>query len=267
MAPDAEHWIVVDRADLALFRSLEDRRTTLVTTEDVFPVWARRLDLRKVGLRSNVWLQARGRPIRGWLIQQLVKLALSTQLTADVIVHADSDVVLLRPFSSSQVIDGQGRVRLYAQPGGVDERLPNHVRWHRSAEKVLGLAHAQLPLPDFITSLVPWSRANVQALLEHVERHTGRHWARALAAAWDISEYTLYGRFATDVLGPTNGQHPTSASLCRDYWTPSPLARRELESFLDALGRDEIGVSITAKAGMDPAGYGEIVASRWSDPG
>jgi hypothetical protein len=263
-APSVEHWIVVDRADLALFGSLQSSRTTLLTTEDVLPVWLRRLDIRRIGLRSNIWVQARGKPVRGWLVQQMIKLALAQRLTADVLVHADSDAVLMRPFRTSSVIDGDGRVRLYAQPDAVDETLPNHVLWHRSAEKLLGIEPAELPLPDFITSLVPWKRQNAVALLEHVQRNTGRHWLRALAAAWNVSEYTLYGRFATNVLGESGRQYVTSSSLCRDYWTPVPLSRQELEAFLDGIGPEEIGVSITAKAGMRPEDYVEVLEQHWA---
>jgi hypothetical protein len=207
-------------------------------------------------------VQARGKPVRGWLVQQLIKLALAEELTADVLVHTDSDVVLLRPFRTSSVIDGDGRVRLYSQPDAVDETLPDHVLWHRSAEKLLGIEPATIPLPDFITSLVPWKRQNAVALLEHVERNTGRHWMRALAAAWNVSEYTLYGRFATNVLRESALQYVTSSSLCRDYWTPVPLSRQELEAFVDGISPEEIGVSITAKAGMRPADYAEVLERR-----
>jgi Family of unknown function (DUF6492) len=263
-ATAVEHWIVVDRADLALFRSLQSNRTTLLTTEDVLPVWLRRLDIRRIGLRSNIWVQTRGKPVRGWLVQQMIKLALAQQLTADVLVHADSDVVLMRPFRTSSVIDGDGRVRLYAQPGAVDERLPNHVLWHRRAEKLLGIEHAALPLPDFITSLVPWKRQNAVALLEHIEKETSRHWLRALAGAWNISEYTLYGRFAMDVLRVEAGQYTTASSLCRDYWEPVPLSRQELEAFLDSTGEDQVAVMVTAKAGMQPDDYAEVFEQRWT---
>jgi Family of unknown function (DUF6492) len=263
-APSVEHWIVVDRADLPSFRSLQNDRTTLLTTEEVLPLWLRRLDIRRIGLRSNIWVQARGKPVRGWLVQQLIKLALAEELSADVLVHVDSDVVLLRPFRTSSVVDGDGRVRLYADHDAIDETLSNHVLWHRSAERLLAIRRAGLPLPDFITSLVPWKRQNAVALLEHVERNTGRHWLRALAAAWDVSEYTLYGRFVTDVLGETAGQYVTSSSLCRDYWRPVPLPARELEAFLDGIGPEEIGVSITAKAGMRPADYVEVLERRWA---
>ena len=64
-----------DSADRDRFASLANARRTEITTEDILPVWLRRLNLRKVGLRSNLW--ARGKPIRGWLVQQLVKLAVA----------------------------------------------------------------------------------------------------------------------------------------------------------------------------------------------
>src|SRR5688572_15011455 len=52
-APSFEHWIVVDRADLPLFASLRNNRTVLVMTEEILPLWLRRLDIRRIGLRSN----------------------------------------------------------------------------------------------------------------------------------------------------------------------------------------------------------------------
>jgi hypothetical protein len=263
-APSGEHLIVVDRADLELFQSLENGRATLVATEDVLPLWLRRLDIRRIGLRSNLWIQSRGKPVRGWLVQQLVKLALAEELTADVLVHADSDVVLVRPFRASSVADHAERVRLVAQPDAIDESMPNHVAWHRSAEKLLGIGRAGLPLPDFITSLVPWKRENAVAMLEHVERNTGRHWLRALAGAWNVSEYTLYGRFVRDVLGEEAGQYVTSSSLCHDYWTHAPLSAQELEAFLDGIGPEEVAVSITAKAGMRPEDYVDVLERRWA---
>jgi hypothetical protein len=263
-APSGEHWIVVDRADLPLFRTLQSNRTTLVATEEVLPLWLRRLDIRRVGLRSNLWVQARGRPVRGWLVQQLVKLALTEELTADLVIHADSDVVLLRPFQMSSLTDRDGRVRLYARPGAVDEKLPNHVLWHRTAERLLGIEEARVPMTDFITSFVPWKRENAVALLEHVQTNAGRHWLRALAAAWDVSEYTLYGRYVTNVLGESGGQYLTSSSLCRDYWSHVPLSGPELEVFLNGVRPEEVAVSITAKAAMRPADYVDVLERRWA---
>jgi Family of unknown function (DUF6492) len=263
-APTAEHWVVVEGPDLPLFRSLQDARTTLVTTEEVLPLWLRRMNLRRVGLRSSIWLQARGRPVRGWLVQQLAKLAVSEQLTADVVVFADSDVVLMRPFNSASVVGPDGRMRLYAHPDAIDERLPNHVRWHRSAERLLGVEPIDFPMPDYIAALVPWKRENAAALLARIEATTGRHWLRAVAAASDVSEYVLYGRFVAEVLGEDAGQFVTSSPLCRDYTATAPLSDGELAAFIDGVVPGEIAISITAKAGMRPADYVEMLERRWA---
>ena len=238
----------------------------MVAKEDVLPLWVRRLDTVKVG-RSNAWVRVHGLPVRGWLLQQLVKLAVAEQLSADLLVYADSDVVLLRPFSVSSLVDADGRVRLYAREDYIDAGLPDHVRWHRSAEKLLGIEPACLPMPDFISSLVPWKRENAVALLEHIERTTGKHWLRALASAWHVSEYTLYGRFAQDVLGTSGGQFVSSAPLCSDYYKRVPLTVPELKTLLDRVGPDEIAVSITSKAGMDPEQYVDVLERRWADLG
>ena len=262
-ATSVEHWIVVDRGDLSSFRHLQNNRTTVVAKEEVLPLWVRRVDTLKLGLRSNVWVQARGRPVRGWLLQQLVKLAVAEWLSADVIVYADSDVVLIRPFSPDAVVDDCGRVRLYERPSYVNEAMPNHLRWHRSTERLLGISPAQIPIPDFISSLVPWKRENALALLEHVERTTGRHWLRALAAAWDVSEYTLYGRFVQDVLGSA-GQFASSAPLSFDYYKHVPLTVPELTSLLHNVSEDICAVSLTSVAGMNPKDYVELIEQQWA---
>ena len=157
LAPSVEHYIVVDRADRRLFASLENRRTTLLTKEEVLPIWLQRVNTLRIGLHSNLWMQARGKPIRGWLVQQLVKLAFAERLETEVLVHADSDVVLMRPFELSSVVDGEGRVRLCMKADAIDAGLPNHVRWHRTAERLLAIGRAELPLPDFISG---WSRGD-----------------------------------------------------------------------------------------------------------
>ena len=245
----SDHVIIVDRADLPKFRELESGRRRIVATEDVLPKRVWRLEARRVGLRSNVFLHL-GKPVRGWLVQQLVKLAASREIAADVIVHADSDVVLVRPFDAESLVDAKGRIRLYRAPGLIDERLPEHVRWHRTAEQLLGLAPGEIPLPDYITSLVPWRRENAVALLDYLDGRFRRSWMRAISSAWDFSEYVLYGRFVSDVLGDEASQFACASSLCRDYWGHEPLSEAEIEDLLQDMSAGQVGLSITAKAGM-----------------
>jgi hypothetical protein len=259
----ADHVIIVDRADLPQFSELESGRRHIIATEDILPNRVWRLEARRVGLRSNVFLHL-GKPIRGWLVQQLVKLAVCRDLAADVIVHADSDVVLVRPFETRALLDHDGRVRLYRAPEAIDARLPEHVRWHRTAERLLGLDASPTPLPDYITSFVPWRRDNTTLLLEYLDRRFRRSWMRVISNARDFSEYILYGRFVSEVVGDVGGQFASASSLCRDYWGHEPLNNGELESLLDGMSEGHIAVSITAKAGMNPDSYASVLERRWA---
>ena len=60
-------------------------------------------------------------PLRGWIIQQLVKLAVADQISERVIVMADSDLVFIRPVTVATFAPG-GRVRLYRMDDGVGTR-------------------------------------------------------------------------------------------------------------------------------------------------
>ena len=107
---------------------------------------------------------------------------------------------------------------------------------------------------------MPWRSSNIfRAPLG------GTGWA--LAAAWDVSEYTLYGRFALDVLGASAGQFVSSSSLCHDYYKRVPLSVPELETLLDRVGPEEIAVSLTSKAGMRPEHYVEVLEAAMGGAG
>ena len=264
LARGTRHWIIVDSRDLAAFRSLENATTRIVTTEELLPRRIRRLEVYGTG--KNIWFGARMPPMRGWFVQQLVKLAIALVASEDALIHADSDVALIRPLREETITDAGGSVRLFGVPAIIDERLPNQVRWHRTSERLLGIPPRPLPLPDYIGGLVTWRRDVAVALLQHVERNSGRDWLRTLAATWNLSEYTLYGRFACDVLGESAGQYVTPSPLCRDYWGTVPLSDRELEAFLDGMSLEQVAVSINAKAAMRPADYVEVLERRWAAP-
>ena len=262
LAPDTRHWIIVDSRDLAAFSGLENERTRIVTTEELLPRRVRRLEVYGVG--KNIWLGARTTPMRGWLVQQLAKLAITSVANDDVLIHADSDVVLIRPFREDALTDAGGSLRLFRIPAAIDEGLPDHVRWHRTAERLLGIQARPLPLPDYVGGLIPWRREVVVALLEEIEARSGRDWMRTLASARHVSEYILYGRFVEDVLGRSSREPGASLSLCHCYWGSEPLTTSELETFIAEASPEEVAVMISAKAGMGPADYVDVLERRWS---
>jgi Family of unknown function (DUF6492) len=261
-APDTRHWIIVDARDHAAFRGLENARTRIVTTEELLPRRVRRFEV--YGTDKNIWLGARTPPIRGWLVQQLAKFAIALVAREEVLIHADSDIVLIRPFREELLTDDTGALRLFRLPATVGEELPDHVRWHRTAERVLGIPSRPLPLPDYVGGLVPWSRETAIALLQEIEARSGRDWMRTLAGARHLSEYILYGRFVEDASGRSKGPPGDSLSLCRCYWGSEPLTNRELGSLIDEAATHEVAVMVSAKAGMRPADYAEVFERRWA---
>lgn len=263
LAPGTSHWIIVDSRDRAVFRGLENAYTRIVTTEELLPRRVRRIDLPAIGAGRNVWVGARLPPMRGWLVQQLAKLAVTLIAPEDMLVHADSDIVLIRRFRSAMLEDDTGALRLYRVPSAIHEGLPTHVHWHRTAEQLLGLPARALPLPDYIGGLIPWRRETAVSLLEHIEARSGRDWVRTLARSRDLSEYILFGRYVEDVLGSSSAQRPSDVSLCHCYWGSQPMTNAELETFVRDAGPEELAVMVSAKAGMRAAEYADVFERCW----
>ena len=90
------HYIITPRRDVRLFSRLRGTRTEVLSVDEVLP----RRVLPVAG--ANFWLNLRRpfTPVRGWVMQQVIKLQMATQLNADLLLLADSDVRLVRPVTA-----------------------------------------------------------------------------------------------------------------------------------------------------------------------
>ncbi len=221
---DAAHLLAVPSADMPLFRSLAGGRRLLVPQEDLLPGWLRKLPLpspewrRRLRLpRRNVYVSLRGRPVRGWIAQQIMKLNAAAGAGTDTIVHLDSDTAFVRPLPA-EALGANGLVRLARFPGAADDAM--HAPWHRAASTLLGLPASEYHGADYIDQFVTWRRTNVRGLLTRIGEVTGRDPIEALAGTRDFSEYILYGVYCDRVLGlPAAGHAAASASLCETVWS------------------------------------------------
>jgi hypothetical protein len=113
------HYIITPQRDLSLFSALQGQRTHVWSVDQLIPRYF-------VGLpRANFWLNLRRPvpPVRGWVMQQVVKLQVAAQIEADVLLSVDSDVVFVRP-ATAETFQQDGRICLYRKDAGVDESLP-----------------------------------------------------------------------------------------------------------------------------------------------
>src|SRR5664279_4656939 len=111
-APGIEHVLVVPRSDISRFARLEAPNRRVVAVEDVLQngyyrlPTPSRIDVGRLYRRRirEVWRGPSGL-IRGWIVQQIVKLSAPAITERQVIVFADSDIVLVRPLSAGMFVD------------------------------------------------------------------------------------------------------------------------------------------------------------------
>jgi hypothetical protein len=237
------HHIVVPRSDLKLFGRLAGPRTHIRCESDFLPPSFVRVPFGKFTINL-------GRPfppVRGWILQQLVKLAAVAASEDDVVLLVDSDIEFIRPFGVETFVRN-GVVRFYSKPDEIDEKLPRHIIWHRVARALLGLPPADPPYTDYISSLLAWDPAIVRRMLAQVADTTCRPWATAIAGQLHFSEWTLYGVFVDHVIGAPASFFTSDDPLCLAYWDETPLNRDGAVDFLRGARPTDVAAMISAKS-------------------
>ena len=153
---------------MQVFRPLSNQRTRIRCEAECLPASFVRMPFGKL----TVNLTHPFPPIRGWILQQLIKLAVAAQSTDDVIILVDSDIEFLRP-TGIEAFARDGIVRFYRLPKAIDAQLPRHRTWHRVARDLLGLEQIALPFTDYISSLIAWDPEIVRQMLARVSSITG----------------------------------------------------------------------------------------------
>jgi hypothetical protein len=241
--PDTVHHVFVPEGDRSRFAGHEGPRCRIWTSREILP----RRYLR-IGQRDS-YVNARRPwpPVRGWVTQQAIKIAAAAQLDADVVLVADSDIVLVRPVTAARFrIDG--RRSLHRVANGVTADLERHVVWHRVARLLFGLPPQSPPLPDYVSSFNFWEPAAVRAMQRRISDTTGRHWLDAFTAQLHVSEFILYGVFVDEVLGGSGPRLPEDTTSCHNTWQRTPLDHDGAVDFADRLGPDAVAMMISAKS-------------------
>ena len=248
-APDTvHHHIIVPRSDLKLFGRLTGPRTDVRCEADLLP----RTFLPVPFSNITVNLGRPFPPVRGWIQQQVIKLAAVAASEDDVVLIADSDVEFVRPFTVEMFIRDD-KVRFFRKPNQIDKRLPRHMTWHRVARTLLGLPPAEPPYPDYISSLIAWDPMIVRQLLARVTATTGRPWPTAIAAQIDISECVLYGVFVDNVSGAPANSFVSDDPLCLLHWEHAPLSLDDAAHFIRGVRPSDVAAMIPSKSRTPPA--------------
>jgi Family of unknown function (DUF6492) len=247
---DTVHHIVVPPRDRGLFDRYQGPRCRVWAISELLP--KRYLHVRLGGLESFVDVRRPWPPVRGWISQQAIKIAMTARLDARVVLLADSDVVLVRPVRAERFVD-DGRLRLYREEKAVSAEMERHVIWHQVARELFGLPPSPPPpLPDYVSPLNFWDPRVVRQMQQAIRETTGKDWLDAFTARLHISEFILYGVFVDEVLGATAPQPQSDVSVCHNYWERIPLDRDGAVAFAEQLGPDAVAAMISAKSNTPP---------------
>jgi hypothetical protein len=247
-APDTvQHHIIVPRSDLKLFGRLAGPSTHIRCEADLLP----RTFVPVPFSNITVNLGRPFPPVRGWIQQQVIKLAAVAASEDDVVLIADSDVEFLRPFTAEMFIR-DGKVRFFRKPNQIDKRLPRHMTWHRVARTLLGLPPAEPPYPDYISSLIAWDPMIVRRMLARVAATTGRPWPTAIAGQIDFSECVLYGVFVDSVSGAPANSFVSDDPLCLLHWEQAPLSLDDAAHFIRGIRPSDVAAMISSKSRTPP---------------
>jgi hypothetical protein len=257
-----EHVLVVPRSDEQLFAPLRSPWRRIVLVEDVLPAGYHRVPLpQRIRIGSyhrrlrEMWWTPRGL-VRGWIIQQIVKLSAPSYIESSTVAFADSDVVLIAPLPLERLTDSRG-TRFYAVPGATSDS-EMHARWHSIARRLLGLGGTGYTGADYIGNLITWNRSDIVALQERVARVAGRRWDAAIVGLRAFSEYILYGVFVDRVLSDA-GERSTSEDLVHAGWFYDLASEQGIAEYVNAVSESAVGVAIQSTEPFTLAERREIV--------
>jgi len=210
--------------------------------------------------RRGFWLSLKAPPVRGWIVQQILKIAAIEVIPERTLVFCDSDVAFFRQFDRDNLVV-DGKVGLLDVPF-VDDR---NRRWTETARRVLGLSQQGSEYRSHVGNMICWNRETVKALQHRIEASTGIHWQVALARIPSFSEYMLYGVFVREFLGYDAVDHaPSTVPLVKASWGVSLKSDSAIDSFFANFDPQTIAVMIHSKDGIDPISYRHHLERRWT---
>ena len=249
------HILYVPAQDMALFAGFATPRRLLRPQEELLPRWFWKLPMPGQPWRNllhlprrNVYLTPFSLPVRGWIAQQIMKIAAAARADSEIVVHVDSDNAFIRPLTMAHLVR-DGRVRLYRNPQMVG--MDSHRRWHRAASRLLGLPERAFHDAEYIDQLVVWRRSVAAGLTERLAAVAGTDWRIALARSPHFAEYILYGVYADKVAGlESAGLFASEQSLCLSRWSEAFTGAEDEAAFLAAIGPDHVACLIQSTIPM-----------------
>ena len=241
LASNFIHYLLIDEPHIPAFKHLESKTTKIIPSRELLGKY-----LRRIPGNNGHWIGLLTPPVRGWMTQQLRKLAICNHVSEDIVVCIDSDTAFIRPFSIDNITEN-GKIGLL----DVNYRDASIDKWTRVAESLLGLPKNSVPVRNHVAHLVPGVRRHVVDMLDHIQKTQNKPWQIALARRLTFSEYTLYGAYIRGNVGYENSMHvPSSEPLVRQPWSHDFSSQQSIRDYICEPNVGNIAVMIHSKFGI-----------------
>jgi hypothetical protein len=235
-----EHILIIDQRDHAQFKPLESGPVRIAISENVMG--------RKA--RQRLFGMLPGLPIRGWIWQQLCKIAAVNVTDAEVLQFVDSDVAFTKHIDIGKLTDDKNRVRLQR----VDYHDKSSERWSKIAGSLLGLKSVPAS-HGYVGNYITWRRDIVLEMMKRIESITSLAWPDAIARHRTFSEYQTYGTFSEQIADPKYERSfiDTRPNI---HMTWSLERKPEaIAAFMEGMEPGHFGIMIHSKLGIPVEDY------------
>ncbi|AUC92995.1 hypothetical protein CWS35_00495 [Bradyrhizobium sp. SK17] len=255
----SKHYLLVPDCDLSLFAPLASDRRIIIPASSFLPDWLRPLPRMIQRKRRQFWWSLRAKPVNGWHVQQILKIAATIALPYERFCILDSDIVFFRDFDLAR-FQQPNAIPLLRIADAVTADQPRHSRWLETSHQLIGLPTPPFPAPDFIGHIIFWDKETTRALAERIEAVTGMSWIEALCRTREFSEYLLYGFFVENDAPAAQHHSIVPKAQCISYWDDPTLSKDELTRLLLRADTDDVAFSIASFSGTPVATIREVVA-------
>lgn len=255
--PNISHYLIVDRRDRSAFQHLERGSRRLIDSERILGNWIWRTPGRK-----GYWLSFKAPPVRGWIVQQILKIGLIDIVPERTLVFCDSDTAFFRHFERDDLLVN-GKIGLL-DVDAVDE---NNRRWTATARRLLGLPMHDGGYRNHVGNMICWNRETLLAMKHQIESSTGLNWQTALARTLSFSEYMIYGVFVREFVGYDKSNHaPSTVPLVKPSWGVSLTTDSAIDAFFADFDPRTVAVMIHSRDGIHPERYRSHLERLWRSP-
>lgn len=260
----ARHIVIVPRRDIELFIKIVryDQDVEILAQEDYVAeyFYPRKWYsvLQKI-MPGAMWRFKKYAGVRGWILQQPIKLSISQIISDGIAVILDSDVVFLHPFCDKDfgLVPHENRVLLRIEQEMHRKQMEVACNLLRLPYRRKGYHYTTMPMIMYSD----W----IAMLQQHIQSIHNKDWQKVLYETGAIHEDCVYGVFVEEILEPSNlniCNHHLSYMVWDDY-SFNRFISGEWESMRPNPNIEPICAVIQSNLDVSVSEYRNVIEHYW----